>query len=88
MNNIPLYKIHGKERKELKKQRSKLNSFIRNYWQMHQMDKDMAYFFKISDSESDLNYPMSDELAQIQYNKFVSEIKIIDELLAEHYIQN
>jgi hypothetical protein len=82
MNNNPLYKIHGKERKELKNQRSKLNSFIRNYWQMHQMDKDMAYFFNISESV------MSDELAQIQYDNVISEIKKIDELLAEHYIQN
>jgi hypothetical protein len=49
---------------------------------MHQMDKDMAYFFNISESV------MSDELAQIQYDNVISEIKKIDELLAEHYIQN
>jgi hypothetical protein len=41
MDNKPIYKIHGKERKKLKSEYSRLDSFIRNFYHFHNLDKDM-----------------------------------------------
>lgn len=80
MNNKPTYKIHGKERRVLKKELSELKSFVKNYWYYHQMDKDMTSFYGSSDG-----YTMSDEDAKVIYDKNINKIKNIEYLLSILY---
>jgi len=44
MNN-PQFKIYGIERRKVKKELSELNSYVKNFWYFHQLDKDMASFY-------------------------------------------
>ena len=43
--NEPTYKIHGTKRRELKKELSKLKSFVKNYWRYYNLDNDMYRFY-------------------------------------------
>lgn len=76
----PIYKIHGNERRVLKKELSEIKSFIKNFWHYHQMDKDMSNFYGNSGG-----YPMCDEDAQKIYDKNLNEIKNIEHLLSIPY---
>ncbi len=69
--NEPQFKIYGKERKRLKKELSKLKSFLKSFWNYHQLDKDMCSIYGCTD-----NYLMNDENAQRKYNE--TNIKIIN----------
>ena len=40
MNNEPIYKINGLERRKVKKHLSELKSFIKHFWYYHNLDKD------------------------------------------------
>lgn len=76
----PTYKIHGKERRALKKELSEIKSFVENFWHYHQMDKDMSNFYGSSEG-----YPMCDEDAQKIYDKNLNKIKNIEYLLSIPY---
>lgn len=74
--NRSLYKIHGIERKLLKKELSKLKTYIKNFWHFHQLDKDMASFYGGAS-----NYPMSDEIATKKLNKAKEQVITIEKQL-------
>jgi protein subunit release factor A len=79
MNN-PIYKIHGKERRLLKKELTNLKQFSKYFNHFHQLDKDMVSFYKTTN-----NYPMTDNEAQIKLNNVKDKIsKIEKELTIKH----
>ena len=43
--NIPQFKIHGEQRRVVKKELGELKRYIKNFWHYHQLDKDMASFY-------------------------------------------
>lgn len=80
MNNTPEYKIHGLERRQLKKELAKLKHLYKTFWYYHNLDKDMAVFFGGS-----AGYPMSDEKAKERHQEISEEIKSIQLKLQEPY---
>lgn len=47
--NAPTYKIHGKERRTLKKELAELKSFVKNFWYCYQLEKDMHFIYGCDD---------------------------------------
>lgn len=80
MNNKPQYKIHGCERRVLKKELSNLKYFIKYFWYHHQLDKDMCSFYGETE-----NYPMSDQKAQKIYGDYIIKIKELENKLLIPY---
>lgn len=80
MNNQPIYKINGLERRKIKKNLSELKSFVKNFWYYHNLDKDMYSFYSPND-----NSQMSDTNAQLLYDKKILEIEEITLKLDEPY---
>lgn len=80
IDNIPTFKIHGAQRKQVKKELSQLKSFVKNFWYYHQLDKDMASFY--GDKEG---FPMSDEQAKKKVDDANLKIKVLEEQLAVLY---
>ena len=78
----PTYKIHGKERRKIKKELAELKSYVKDFWFLHQLDKDMAWFYGC---EGD--YPMSDEKAKILYDRANQKIKELESKLSELYAE-
>jgi len=78
--NEPTYKIHGIERRQLKKKLGELKRYVKNFWYYHQLDKDMTSFYGGKDG-----YPMSDEEAQKRVDKANSEIKALEKRLSVLY---
>lgn len=79
--NLPQFKIHGNNRRALKKEFSSLKSSARTFWHYHQEDIDMARFYG-----SRKGFPMSQEEAQKKYDSMILEISRIEKLLSEPYI--
>lgn len=77
MNNEPEYKIHGLDRRKMKKELSLIKSFIRDFWHDHTMDKDMASFYGGS--------VMSDSDAQTIYDRESLNILEIENMLNVPY---
>ena len=80
MNNEPIYKISGSERRKVKKQLSELKSFTKYFWHYHPLDKDMYSFYSPDD-----NSIMSDANAQLLYDSKIEEIDKITTELDEPY---
>ena len=80
MNNEPIYKINGLERRKVKKHLSELKSFIKDFWHYHNLDKDMYSFYSPDD-----NSMMSDIDAQLLYDSKKNEIDKITAELDEPY---
>lgn len=78
MNQNPIYKIHGLERRKLKKELSELKKYTNNFWYYHQLDKDMCSFYNCTTE----GYPMSDEEAQKKFDNTHIEIKKLEEKLS------
>lgn len=78
--NKPQYKIHGKERRNLKKELSLLKLYVKNFWYYHQLDKDMSIIYSKCN-----NYPMDDDTAKDKYNKAKNKIKNIEQQLSTPY---
>jgi len=78
----PQFKIHGKERRQFKKDLASLRSFIKTFWFYHQMDKDMAEIFGGTN-----DYPMSDDKTQIMYDDGLNKIKEMEAELIKPYSQ-
>jgi hypothetical protein len=78
--NIPTFKVHGTERRQIKKELSELKAFVKNFWYYHQLDKDMASFYGGKEG-----FPMSDEQAQKKVDNAVLKIKALEERLAVLY---
>jgi len=78
MENQPVNKIKGQERKKLNKEKAFLKSFIKNFWSMHQLDKDMCSFIK------DDSYLISDEDAVKKLEEAKEKLKLIEQKLSEH----
>lgn len=76
MNN-PTYKIHGLERRQLKKELALLKSFVKNFWHYHQLDKDMYYIYGCDDSKL-----LRDDEAQIKLDNTEIKIKHLEERLS------
>lgn len=76
MNN-PTYKIHGLERRVLKKELAELKSFVKNYWYYHQLDKDMYAIYGCDDSKL-----LRDKEAQIKLDNTEIKIKQLEERLS------
>ena len=74
------FKIHGLERRLLKKKLGELKRHVKNFWHYHQLDKDMASFYGGSDK-----YPMNDDKAKKIYDKTTMEIKELEEKLSIPY---
>ena len=79
-NNLQQFKIHGSERRKIKKELFELKSFLQKFWYYHQLDKDMASFYGGAEG-----YPMSDDKAQIIFDNTKIKIKEIEELLLVKY---
>lgn len=79
--NIPTYKIHGSERRILKKELASLKQFEKNFWYFHQLEKDMASFYNTSSED----YPMSDSLAMNKYLDTKQKIIGLEQKLSELY---
>ena len=79
MDNQPQFKIHGNDRRKLKKELSLIKSIIKDFWHDHQMDADMASFYGGSERL------MSDEDAMIMFDKNNKIIKELEEQLAVPY---
>lgn len=77
--NKPTYKIHGSERKKLKKELSEIKSFIKTFWYYHQLDKDMSSFY------GDSTWLMSDESAKNRFEIEKIKAKKIEEELSILY---
>lgn len=80
MNNNPIYKINGLERRKVKKKLSELKSFVKNFWYYHNLDKDMYSFYS-----PDSNNMMSDVDAKLLYDSRINEIEKITKDLEEPY---
>jgi hypothetical protein len=79
MENEPQFKIHGTERRTLKKRLSFLKSFVKTFWYDHQMEKDMSSFYG--------GNMMSDEDAQKMFDeKTLSIVKLEEELAVPYEI--
>lgn len=78
MNTIQ-YKIHGKERRTLKKELSKLKFYVKNFYYNRQLEKDMCYIYGLNEDET----LISDEDALKIYNDAKLKIEIIQEKLSE-----
>ena len=78
--NEPTYKIHGIERRQLKKELGELKRYVRNFWHYHQLDKDMTSFYGYKDG-----YPMSDDEAQQRVDKAKNQIEQLEERLSVLY---
>lgn len=77
--NKPTYKIHGSERKKLKKELSEIKSFIKTFWYYHQLDKDMSSFY------GDSTWLMSDESVKNRFEIEKIKAKKIEEELSILY---
>jgi hypothetical protein len=80
MNNEPIYKINGLERRKVKKHLSELKSFVKDFWYYHNLDKDMYSFYSPDD-----NSMMSDANSQLLYDSKIEEIDKITAELDEPY---
>lgn len=80
MDNKPEFKIHGLERRKLKSEVAEKKSFLKNFWHMHQLEKDMAYLYGSSG-----DFPMDDERAQEVYSRTEAEIVKLENILKEPY---
>lgn len=78
--NEPQFKIHGIERRLVKKELSELKSYVKNFWHHHQLDKDMTSFYG-----NKKNYPMSDEEVQKKFDEANSKIKHLENKLSIPY---
>jgi len=77
---MPQYKIHGAERRELKKELSFLRYTIKGFWHDHMMEKDMAEFYG-----GDV---MSDEDAKILDIRNKKKVEILEKMLMEPFDVN
>lgn len=75
--NKPTYKIHGSERRQVKKELNKLKRHVKNFWFYHQLDKDMVSFYGGKEG-----YPMSDDEAQKRVDNANTKIKALEERLS------
>ena len=78
--NEPTYKIHGIERRQLKKELGNLKRYVKNFWYYHQLDKDMTSFYGGKDG-----YPMSDDEAQKRVDKAKKQIQELESRLSVLY---
>jgi hypothetical protein len=78
--NTPQFKIHGKERRALKKKLSEYQSIVKYFWHCHSLDKDMTSIYGGNE-----NYPMDDTEALLKFNKINKELENIKELLSIRY---
>jgi hypothetical protein len=78
--NEPIYKIHGIERRQVKKELGKLKRYVKNFWYYHQLDKDMNSFY--GDKK---DYPMTDEEAQKRLDKAKKQIDALEQKLSVLY---
>lgn len=88
MNNIPEFKIHGLQRKHLKKELSALKSYVKNFWHYHQLDKDMCSFYGGTNSATNggaNTYPMDDNTAQQKFDLAIIKIKDLENILSIKY---
>jgi len=76
----PTYKIHGTERRQVKKELSELKRYLKNFWYYHQLDKDMTSFYGGGGG-----YPMSDKEAQNRVDDANNKIKALEERLSVLY---
>ena len=72
MNNKPIYKINGLERRKVKKKLAELKLFVKNFWHYHNLDKDMYSFYS-----TDNIGLMSDSDAKLLYDSKINEIEKI-----------
>jgi hypothetical protein len=75
----PQFKIHGDERRTLKKELSFLKLIVKDFWYDHMMEKDMASFYGGSDSL------MSDADAKVMDIKNKKKIEMLEQKLAVPY---
>lgn len=80
MDNKPKYKIHGIERRKVKKDLGELKYFVKNFWFYHQLDKDMTSIYGGKEG-----YPMSDDKAEKMYSQTNEKIKVLEEELTVLY---
>lgn len=75
-----IFKIKGKERRELKKELFSLKSFAKIYWHYHQLEKDMYNILNINSPD----FLMSDEDAKKQFDDTNNKILKIEKDLKEY----
>ena len=78
--NEPIYKIHGIERRQLKKELGELKRYVKNFLYYHQLDKDMASFYGGKEG-----YPMSDDEAKKRVAKAKKQIQELEVRLSILY---
>ena len=72
------YKIHGAQRRDLKKKLSLLKRSVNNFWYYHNLDKTMAGFYEKSEA-----FPMNDFDAKLRLDQIKLEIEKIEIILSE-----
>ena len=78
--NEPTYKIHGIERRQLKKELGELKRYVKNFWYYHQLDKDMTSFYGGKEG-----FPMSDDEEQKRVDKAKKQIEQLEGRLSVLY---
>lgn len=79
--NTPQYKIHGEERRLMKKYFSQLKSQIKNFWYYHNEEKFCYDFYGCKPP----THILDDESAKIRYSRLVDEYNRLDKKLKEPY---
>lgn len=82
MDNKPEFKIHGFQRRKLKKELAELKSYAKSFWHLHQLDCDMASFYGGSEG-----FPMNDEVADKSYQEIKNKIEKLETILKEPYTE-
>lgn len=74
----PTFKIHGDNRRDVKKQYNLIKSCVRTFWHDHHMDNDMNSFY----SKTQV---VDDDEAKKTYNDLKNKLSIFELLLNEPY---
>lgn len=78
--NEPTYKIHGEERRRIKKELGELKRYVRHFWFWHRVDCDMYSLYCCEPK-----YDISDEAAQMKIDKANEKIKELEYKLSILY---
>lgn len=76
MNKLPIHKVHGSERRKLKKELSELKHYVKNFYYFHQLDIDMFSFYGG-------NISINDENGENKIDEINLKIKLLEEALNE-----
>ena len=80
--NEPTYKIHGLERRKLKKELAETKHFVKNFWYFYQLEKDMHKIYGLDTEEK----MMTKKQAQKMLDRANLKITEIEQRLSVLYV--